>query len=52
VTHQFTFKLEYLHADFGDATWNFGTTPKGNPTGLTDHDFHMDIIRFGGNYRF
>jgi outer membrane immunogenic protein len=52
VTNQFTLKLEYLRADFGDDTWNFGTTPKGNPTGLTKHDFTMDVVRIGGNYRF
>jgi len=52
VWRNISIKVEYLHADFGSKTWNFGTTPKGNPTGLTPHTATMDTLRMGFNYRF
>lgn len=52
VWRNISLKVEYLHADFGSRTWNFGTTPKGNPTGPTPHTFAMDTVRMGLNYKF
>jgi outer membrane immunogenic protein len=45
-----TVKAEYLYADFGSRTFNFGLTPTLSTTGTFDVNTH--VLRAGINYRF
>ena len=52
LSHQWTFKAEYLYADLGSKTYNFSEPTPGWPLISTSGKTTASIVRMGLDYRF